>query len=118
MASCQSRIGSWRSVAAPSGTRASIAYTSDGCVAERLGWGSGFAAWISAWAFFWGEEKRASLGIVESRADSAALVGAFESRAFSAADRAASRDCFVPNASVRAVRCDRLLLCASDMLTK
>jgi hypothetical protein len=103
----------------PFGTSVSIAYTSDGRVAERLGCGSGFAAWISSWTLFWGEDDIASVGMVESRADSAALLappGASARRAFSAADCAALRDCLVPNASVRAVLCDQLLVCISDML--
>lgn len=116
MVSCQSLMGSWRRVALPFGTRFSIGYTSEGCLASRFAGGKGLEAWISAWtaADLAAMSLAASAGMDWRRADSAAVAapsGALESCAFSAMDWVAFRDFFVPNVYVRSVFCSRMVLC-------
>lgn len=98
----------------PFGTRTSMGYTSDGCVADRLAVGRGLEAWTSACrlAFLVAMSDASSTGMDERMADSAAFAtpaGAVESWAFSAIDWAALRDCLVPKVLVSSVRCARIV---------
>lgn len=94
-----------------------MAYTSTGCVADRLAVGMGFAAWTWAWtlAALVAMSVASPLtvpGMDERRAVSAGLAepdGALDNWAFSAMDWAIFLDCFVPNVFVNAVFCARIV---------
>lgn len=110
-----SSTGSWWRVDRPFGTRDSIEYTSDGCEAERLAFGIGFAAWtISSNSSL---ERCSLLFIVDSTASvarSGSPSGTFLRMEFSAASRAALRAFFVPKSSISFARCSRKVNCSAQ----